>query len=259
MENSTVIAADNAGAGPSSGLASLPYKERYFVAQDGIPAYEGKRCIPRKLYTKVVFSCNTYQNPAEDRVRIAVLRLEGDAAKFQAELIASGETPSTLEELYARLKARYPGRKKTPLYLLLHKISMSGNQLARYVQEFERQVSRGGSGEQAWQAMLRELPDQSVEQSRPELGWASLESLQSSTTKAQQTLLLKDNRPAGSGSSHESGHKRQRGSHLEQRHNKRSNLAARSGPNIPCCTFCKKPGLDLDTCRTAKRVQPLKY
>ena len=93
---------------------------------------------------------------------------------------------------------------------------MSGNQLTRYVQEFNRQVSRCGSGEQAWQAMLQELfltglscnLRQIVEQSRPELGWASLESLQSSTTKVQQTLHLKDNRLVGSGSSLESGHKR---------------------------------------------------
>ena len=267
VDNPAAAAADNTVAGPSSGLASLPYQERYFGARDEIPAFESKNVYtPEAFYTKVVFSCDTYQIPAEDRIRIAVLPLEGDAAKFQAELTASGEMPSTLEGLYNKLKARYPvPPEETAPYLLLHKISMSGNQLARFVQEFNRQVSRGGSGEQAWQAMLQELflsglsgnLRQIVEQSRPELGWASLESLQSAATKAQQTLHLKG-RPAGSGCSHESGHKRHQGSHPDQRQGKRSNLAARPGPSRPYCTFCKKPGYPTEDCRIAKRIQASK-
>ena len=35
-------AADNAVAGPSLGLASLPYKDRYQGARDEIPPFEGK-------------------------------------------------------------------------------------------------------------------------------------------------------------------------------------------------------------------------
>ena len=68
---------------------------------------------------RICFSCNTYGIPAEDRVRIATLRLEGDAAKFQAELTTAGEMPSTLEELYAKLKPRYPvSPEETAPYLL---------------------------------------------------------------------------------------------------------------------------------------------
>ena len=75
------------------------------------------------LKPKVVFSCNTYGIPAEGRVRIATLRLEGDAAKFQAELTTAGEMPSTLEELYAKLKARYPvSPEETAPYLLVHQV-----------------------------------------------------------------------------------------------------------------------------------------
>ena len=270
MENTAAPVADNAVAGPSLGLASLPYKDRYQGARDEIPPFEGKPVYnPEAFYTKVVFSCNTYGIPAEDRVRIATLRLEGDAAKFQAELTTAGEMPSTLEELYAKLKARYPvSPEETAPYLLVHQVSMQGSHLARYVQEFNRQVSRAGSGEQAWQNMLQELflsglsgnLRQVVEQSRPEMGWTSLETLQGATAKSQQTLHLQGSRPAGSGSSKESGgNKRQPGPHPEQRSTKqqRSHLQpSRPKPagNRSFCTFCKKAGHPTEDCRILKRI-----
>ena len=279
-ENATVAeaavaaaAAANAAASDAqqniSGLDALPYKDRYFAARDETPPFEGKSSYPPEaFYTKVTYSCDTYKIAESDRVRLAISRLESDAAKFQAELTVSGEMPSTLEGLYAKLKARYPvSPEETAPYLLLHKTNMAGNNLPKFVQEFNRQVSRVGSGEAAWQSMLQELfltglsgnLRQIVEQSRPELGWTSLSSLQSSTAKAQQTLHLKNTKPSGSGSSKESGHKHGQGPHPDQPQPKRTNLRAGSGgPSRPYCSFCQKFGHDLEACRTVKRVQQSK-
>ena len=243
-----------------SGLQSLPFKDRYQGARDEVPVFEGKTSYSAEaFYTKVVFDCDTYFiTAASDRVRIAMSRLEGDAAKFQVDLSQTGEMPSTLEELSAKLKARYPvSPEETAPYLLLHKVSLTGNQMSKYLQEFNRQVSRLGPGEAGLQQLLQELflsglPTslrQIVEQSRPEMGWTSLEAMESSATKAQQTLHLGK---TNSSSSTESGKRASQPAH--DKAPKRTRFGDRASGST-YCTHCNKAGHETCHCQKLKAEQ----
>lgn len=248
---------------PPMGLHSLPYKERYHGARDEVPIFEGKQNYTAEAFqTKVVFACDTYAITApQDRVRITLSRLEGDAAKFQVDLAQMGELPSTLEELFSKLKARYPvSPEETPAYLLVHKTSLQGVQMARYLQEFNRQVSRLGPGEAGLQQLLQELflsglpigLRQIVEQSRPEMGWTNLEAMESAAAKAQQTSNLGK---ATSGSSHES--QKRGGAQGQDKPTKRSRFNKGSGgvSGSTYCDHCKKPGHETKFCRKLKALQ----
>ena len=254
-------------ADPPTGLHSLPFKERYFGARDEIPVFEGKQSYTAEAFhTKVLFACDTYAiTIPTDRVRIAMSRLEGDASKFQVDLAQTGELPASLEELFNKLKSRYPvSPEETAAYLLLHKVSLQGNQMAKYLQEFNRQVSRLGPGEAGLQQLLQELflsgvplgLRQAVDHSRPEMGWTNLEALESAAAKAQQTSDLGK---AASGSSHESGKRGGASAHDQPNKRSRFNKGSGSGSGGPgastYCEHCKRPGHDTKFCRKLKALQ----
>ena len=123
---------------------------------------------------------------------------------------------------------------------------MQGNKLAKYVQDFNQQVGRLGSGDAGLRDLLYELYlsklakdlRRVVEQSRPELGWESLNSLQQATLRAQQTLHLQGSReqPTNSGSSAGSGGKRPPGGNPPgQGTSKRQKV-----DGLPWCEKCKR-------------------
>ena len=83
--------------------------------------------------------------------------------------------------------ARFPiAPEDAASYVLVHKTKLQGANLAKYIQDFNKQVSRAGTGEVGLQQMLQEVfltglgaLRRQIEQAKPEGGWADLLSLQS--------------------------------------------------------------------------------
>ena len=139
--------------------------------------------------------------------------------------------------------------------MLLHTTAMQGNKLAKYVQDFNQQAGRLGSGNLGLRDLLYELflsklakdLRRVVEQSRPEQGWESLETLQQATLRAQQTLHLQGTRePTNSGSSAGSGGKRPSGGDPPgQGFSKKQKVDGH-----PWCERCKRNTHDTADCNT---------
>ena len=94
-----------------------------------------------------------------DHVRFALSRLEGEVRKFQLELSAEGAAATpTLGRFEIRLLACFPvPTLERAQYQLLHKVCLKGNNVAKYIQEFNSQVGRANSGEASLNALLQEL------------------------------------------------------------------------------------------------------
>lgn len=195
----------------------LPYSERYKFARDELPEFTAKTDLNSEQYT---FKCKTTfaaWNIAEaDSIHLCLSKLKGNATNFQVELQDTIPTFATFSELAQRLRSRFPvPPEESAAYQLQHKSRMQGTDLPKYTSGFNRLTARLESGEAGRLALLIELflshltgnLRQLVEQSRPESGWPSLDSLQAATIRVQQTLHLRSE-PTGSGSSQGSGGKR---------------------------------------------------
>lgn len=99
------------------------------------------------------------------------------------------------------LMQRYPvPTEESAAYVLFNKLVMKGVELAKFIQQFNQQAQRLGSGDLGLQAMLQEvflsgMPNelrQLVEQSRPKARFASLAALQSMAATLQQTRHLRN-------------------------------------------------------------------
>ena len=160
----------------------MPYGDRCKAARTEVPAFTGKPDYSSEAFVvKLNTAYSTYAISASDRVQLALSRFEGEATKFQVELtselaLEGKEIP--FDEFKHKLLTRFPvPTEETPQYLLLHKLQL-GNDMAKFIQNFNRQVSRAGTGELANQNMLQEIflsnlggnLCQIVEQTRPEAG-----------------------------------------------------------------------------------------
>ena len=238
-----------------SSFAELPFDKRYKLAQDNIPAFEATSLYNVDSFiTKLGTANDTYHIPPQDQVTLALSRLAGEATGFQTELRETSTIPTDFKVFCDRLRLRFPlPPEETAPFLLVNELYMKGTLLAKYIQDFTRQVSRLGSAEAGRTALLQEIflsglsgnLRQTVEPTRPEGGWGSLAALQQSCVTAQQNLHLHGVRPKPetSGSSQNSG--------------KRGRQQTAAGPSRLSevntslwCNGCKKAGHEDSQCWT---------
>ena len=241
-------------------LAQMDYVDKYTQCGKEIPDFEGKSTLSSEAFiVKSEVAFEAWGISAEDQLRLASAKLKGDAVKLQIEFRQTGTAPTTFAELATKLRARFPvATEETPAYVLLHTVAMHGNKLSRYVQDFNQQVGRLRSGDPGLKELLYELYlsklakdlRRVVEQSRPELGWESLDSLQQATLRAQQTLHLQGARePTNSGSSAGSGGAKRPpgGNPPGQGISKRQKV-----DGLPWCERCKVNNHDTADCYSGK-------
>ena len=238
-------------------LDHIDYLDRYKSCGLEIPEFEGKSTLSSESFiVKSEIAFEAWGIHAADQLRLASAKLKGEAVKLQVEFKQTGNAPSSFAELAARLRARFPvPTEETPAYVLLHTTAMQGNRLAKYIQDFNQQSGRLGSGNPGLRDLLYELflsklakdLRRVVEQSRPEQGWESMETLQQATLRAQQTLHLQGTRePTNSGSSAGSGGKRPSGGDPPgQGFSKRQKVEG-----FPWCERCKRNTHNTVDCNT---------
>ena len=251
---------------PQLTLLDAPYGQRYKDARLEVPAFVAKPdYTSQQFMLKIHIAIGSYGIHEDDHVRFALSRLEGEASKFQLELSAEGAAATpTLGQFETRLLASFPmPTLERAQYQLLHKVCLKGNNMAKYIQEFNTQVGRAGSGEAGLNALLQELflfylgPDlrRAVELSRPIDGWADLAALQATTVSAHSTLGITTSKQTGS-SDNSSGTKRQ--GQQASGHNKRSRMGPSNDSQQTAeglwCTVCNRAGHDVDSCRVVKRA-----
>ncbi len=179
----------------------LPYQERYKFARDELPEFTAKTDFNSEQFT---FKCKTtfaaWSIAEADSIHLCLSKLKGNATNFQVELQDTLPTIVTFTELAQRLRSRFPvPPEESAAYQLQHKSRMQGVDLPKYTSGFNRLTARLEPGEAGRLALLIELflthlsgnLRQLVEQSRPESGWPSLDSLQAETIRVQQTLHLR--------------------------------------------------------------------
>ena len=181
-------------------LNQMEYHEQYKYCRDEIPDFFGNNQLTSEAFiVKSEDAIESWHIHEGDQIRLVNNKLKGDAAKLQVDFRETNSEPTTFAEWKARFRSRFPvSTEETPAYLLLHKTAMQGGQLAKYIQDINRQVSRLGTGESGRMALIQELflsnlngnLRQVVEQSRPEAGWETLDQLQKATLRAQQTMHL---------------------------------------------------------------------
>lgn len=253
-----------AGPGTSrDSLTALPFLDRYRGARDDVPVFEGKPSLTSEAFvTKVTTACRTWGITAESqKVNIAVAKLEGDAAKLVVEFDQHG-LPTTFQSLADIVTQRYPvPTEDSAAYVIRNKLVMTGGNLAKFTQQFNRETQRLGSGETGLQAMLQEsyltgLPTelrQLVEQSRPDTGYATLAALQSMAVTLQQTRNLRlQDRATDSGNSQGSGTKR---GGFDRKANKAAKKQRQLGPDATWCDHCQVNTHNTADCRSLKRKQ----
>ena len=252
---------------PVNKLQDQPYHELYKSAKEEVPMFEGKHTFTAESFlTKLKAAYETYAVLPEDWVKLAKTRLGGVAASFETELAAENNAENATFPVFKRkLLARFPvAPEDAAAFVLVHKTRLQGANLAKYIQDFNKQVSRAGTGEVGLQQMLQEVfltglgaLRQPVEQAKPEGGWADLLSLQSASVQqhANTHLSRQPTRKTNSGNSRGSGSApRASGSapqHISNRAQKRSRL---EDTQDQWCTFCKKATHMTSNCRNKKRV-----
>ena len=145
---------------PHLTFLDAPYGQRYKDARLEVPAFVAKPdYTSQQFMLKVHTAIGSYGIHEDDHVRFALSRLEGEASKFQLELSAEGAAPTPTLGCETRLLARFPvPTLERAQYQLLHKVCLKGNNMAKYIQEFNTQVGRAGSGEAGLKRLAALLP-----------------------------------------------------------------------------------------------------
>ena len=146
--------------------------------------------------------------------------------------------------------------------MLVHKTKLRGANLAKYIQYFNKQVGKAGTGEVGLQQMLQGVfltglgaLRQQVEQAKPEGGWADLLSVQFASVQqhANTHLIRQPTGKANSGNSRGPGSAPRAGGsapqHISNGAQKRSRLEDSQGQ---WCIFCKKGTHMTSECRNRK-------
>lgn len=259
-------------AAPLSELRQGDYLTRFKLAADSVPTFDGKSSYNAVSFlTKCRGAFQTFDIKEGDKVHFASARIVNSAARFVTDVLPDPEAPPMpWAEFENQFRARFPVTpEETPQFALLHRTKLTGGQLARYVQDFNTQVSRAGSGDTAWNSMAQELflsglgsLRQQVEQSRPEAGWTSLNALQSTAVTVHQTSNQHSTRATNSGSSQGSGHKRSAPPAADRAgpSRKQSRLSRDAAWNAKFCSNCERNGHTLGECKRHARgeIGPLK-
>lgn len=260
---STTDAAPAAPAAPAASSASRlldgPYLDRYKLAREGVPFFDGRGAYTAPSFiTKVKASFATFGVEELDQVPLATSRISGTASSFVNDLARDfSHTVLSFPEFETHFLSRFPvAPEDTPQFILLHQIKLGGGSLAKYVQDFNAQLSRAGPPRTAWENMLQELfltglglpLRQLVEQARPEGGWSSLGALESTSATVHHTANLSaPMRSTNSGSSRESGQKRPAA--LPAGPAKKTRHDNKSAYNSLFCTNCEIKGHEVADCK----------
>lgn len=193
-------------------LQTAPYHERYKAAREEIPVFYGKAdYTATSFFTKVDRAADTYGIDPAHLVKLALSRIAGEACRFETDLRKEADSASlSYVDFQRKFHSRFPAAPEdAPSFVLMHHTRLGNGNMARYIQDFNKQASRAGPAEVAWKDMQEEIFLNGlgalrplVVQARPEAGWTDIAALQSTAISVHASATLtKASKPSGSGSS----------------------------------------------------------